>query len=60
MSKLLHKNQIRMPLMVDTFFYENKTKHNFYQNMTSGKLREDINDLKESIDFIEKGLKGKF
>lgn len=60
MSKLLHKNQIWMPLMVDTFFYENKTKHNFYQNMTSGKLREDINDLKESIDFIEKGLKGKF
>lgn len=49
-----------MPLMVDTFFYENKKKHNFYQNMTSGKLREDINDLKESIDFIEKGLKGKF
>ena len=49
-----------MPLMVDTFFYENKKKHNFYQNMTSGKLREDINDLKESIYFIEKGLKGKF
>ena len=52
-----------MPLMVDTFFYENKKKHNFYQNMTSGKLREDnLEKEKENLEKLSMAfasLKGK-